>query len=109
MEPGMKPKAEIEADEVRQMLERLRDQGAFPPEPVIKRFEVIPGYDSTGDPAYYINVLVDDATPEKGLTLEKVRPIEDLIFEKLYHSPEDRWPYVRTIRESESLWGAEVE
>jgi hypothetical protein len=83
------------------LLERLRDRGAFPDRPAIRRFEVYADNDSTGDPAYYINVLLDDDTPEDDLAREKTRPIEDLIFEKLYRGPEDRWPYVRIIRESD--------
>ena len=89
------------SDAVRKLLERLRDRGAFPERPTIRRFEVQADNDYSGDPAYYITVLLDDATPEEDLVREKTRAIEDLIFEKLYHGPEDRWPYVRTIRESE--------
>jgi hypothetical protein len=92
---------------VRRLLERLRDRGAFPERPVIRRFEVQADHDYSGDPAYYITVLVDDATPEEDLVRAKTRPIEDLIFEKLYHGPEDRWPYVRTIRESERYMAVE--
>jgi hypothetical protein len=103
MEPGMKPKAEIEADEVRQMLERLRDQGAFPPKPAVKRFEVIPDRDSTGDPAYYITVLLDDAAPESELTYDLIKPIEQLVFDSVVRGPEEPWPYVRVILERDHL------
>ncbi|HEX6987061.1 MAG TPA: hypothetical protein VF170_16905 [Planctomycetaceae bacterium] len=99
----MKPKVEIDADEVRETLERLREQGAFPEKPVIKRFEVVPDYDSTGDPAYYISVLLDDATPDEDLVRDKVKPIERLVFDSVVRGPDEPWPYVRIVREREHL------
>jgi hypothetical protein len=99
----MKTKAEIEADEVRETLERLHERGAFPETPLIKRFDVVPDHDSTGDPAYYIAVLLEDGTPPDDITWEKIRPIEDLIFEKVFKGPDARWPYVRVVREREYL------
>lgn len=99
----MKTKAEFEADEVRDMLERLHKQGDFPETPVIKRFDVVPDYDSTGDPAYYIAVLLDDATPDEKLTREFTRPIEQIVFDNVVRGPDEPWPYIRIIREWEYL------
>lgn len=99
----MKSKSEIEADEVRLSLERLREQGAFPAKPAIKRFDVVPDHDSTGDPAYYIAVLLDDDTPEEDLSWEKTKPIERLVFDSVVRGPDEPWPYVRVIREREYL------
>ncbi len=104
---NMKTKAEVEADDVRGTLERLLKERVFPDRPVIVRFEVSADTDYSGDPAFHITVLLDDSTPEEDLVREKTRPIEDLIFEKLYHGPEDRWPYTRTIRESERYTAVE--
>lgn len=89
------------SEAIRRMLERLQAQSAFPERPVIKRFTVYADNDSTGDPAYYIAVLVDNDTPERDLTSEKVRPIEDLIFDKVFRGPDERWPYVRVVREQD--------
>jgi hypothetical protein len=99
----MKTKAEIEADAVREKLERLHEQGAFPATPAIKRFDVVPDYDSTGDPAYYIAVLLDDATPDDELTPEKMRPIRRIVFDNVVRGPDEPWPYIRILREWEYL------
>ena len=96
-----KTKAEVEADDVRGMLERLLEERVFPDRPVIVRFEVSADTDYSGDPAFHITVLLDDATPEEDLAWDRIRPIEDLVFEKVFRGPDERWPYVRIIRESD--------
>lgn len=90
-----------ESDAVREKLERLHQQGAFPERPVIRRFDVYADNDSTGDPAYYVAVLLDDATPEEELTWEMVQPIERIVFDAVFKGPDERWPYVRVVRERE--------
>ncbi len=89
---------------IKRLLERMRDRGDFPATPVIRRFEVYADNDYSGDPAYYITVLLDDGTPDGELTLDRLRPIKEPIFRKLFRNPdEDRWPYIRAIRESEQF------
>ena len=86
---------------VRRLLERLHASGAFPDRPIIQRFQVEEDNDSTGTPAYYITALLDDATSDEELTSEHIGPIENLIFEKVFRGADERWPFTRTIRESE--------
>ena len=90
-----------ESDTVREKLERLHQQGAFPKSPIIRRFDVYADNDSTGDPAYYIAVLLDDATPEEELTPDTLRAIDRIVFDAVFKGPEERWPYIRVVREQD--------
>ena len=74
---------------------------SLPASPRVVRIECHPGFDYGGDPAVYIWVLMDDATPEAEQTLKKVRPIEHAIRARLEEAGETRWPYVRFRTESE--------
>src|SRR5687767_3742426 len=86
---------------VSELLERLRDEGRFPPTPKIRRFEVEADHDHTGDPALFIWVLLDDGTPEEEFRWSALRPFEEAIREAVFASDDPRWPYVRFRTEAE--------
>ena len=66
------------------------------------------GQDSSGDPAVWIWVIVDDdAADDPGFTAESTRVSRE-IREALQRTGSDRWPYVRfrTATEQKSLQAA---
>lgn len=88
--------------DTRHLLEELnRLRRNFPASPRVNRFEVQEGFDSTGDPALYIWVLLRDDTPPDEQTSDKVRPIKERIVRALREAGESRWPYVRFRTEAE--------
>jgi hypothetical protein len=70
--------------------------------PRVVRIELEEGFDSTGDPALYIWVLLDDETAlDDDVTWQNVKQIDRTIRETLRGADEQRWPYVRFRTESE--------
>ena len=84
-------------------IQKLLDPASLdlPDSPRVVRIELEEGFDSTGDPALYIWVLLADDTPDEEQTWQKVREIRRIIRETLHDAQEERWPYVRFRTESE--------
>jgi hypothetical protein len=74
----------------------------LPEPPRVVRIELEEGFDSTGDPALYIWVLLDDETTlHDEVTWQNVKQINRTIRDTLRDADEQRWPYVRFRTESE--------
>jgi hypothetical protein len=93
------------SDETRR-LRAAMSEVQFPPEVLTWEFEF--GRDSTGDPAVWIWVLVDDAAAnDPGFTTVSTR-LQREIQQALQRAGLDRWPYVRfrTASEQKALQAA---
>lgn len=82
-------------------VEKLQEQGFSK----VREVHIDEGLDSTGDPAYFIWVLLDDAATSEDLSWKVIEPMHDAIFQIAWKfSREKIWPYVRVKRVKE--WGA---
>jgi hypothetical protein len=95
-------KADVEAEKVRDRLEEMLAEGSFPEKPVISRFEVLPDYDWTGHPSYYITVYLDPSTTPRFLKREKTQPIHEIVFENVFEGTDERWPYISIVRQKKA-------
>lgn len=87
---------------IQKVLRRLK-----PKDPPVARVEVQEGYDSIGDPAWFIWVLLPNGTPESDQTLKKLWPIEEAIVDDILSTGDPHWPYVRfrTVEEYAEISG----
>lgn len=89
-------------DTVEDIVKRLNAlRKKFPKSPRVVGFAVEDGTDWMGEPALYIWVLLDSATPESELDWEKLRPIDWAIHEDIFGRKDQRYPYVMYRTEAE--------
>jgi len=58
--------------------------------------------DSIGDDAIDVWVLVDDSTPDEGLSWDRVQPIHEEIHRALREAEVELWPYIKFRRQAEA-------
>lgn len=81
-------------------VEKLQEQGFSK----VREVHIDEGLDSTGDPAYFIWVLMDDAVSSEELSWKALEPMQSTIFRIAWaFSREKIWPFVRVKRVKE--WG----
>ncbi|MDQ3813730.1 MAG: hypothetical protein M3347_07240 [Armatimonadota bacterium] len=64
----------------------------------VRRVVVEEGIDTTGDPAFYIWVLLDDKVPDKRLNWKDIQPLVEHVEAQVRATHESIWPYVRVRR-----------
>lgn len=68
------------------------------------RVSVIAGTDHSGTEAYYVYLIFPDETPDTDLAWSKVKPMVRWVRDQIREADgEQRWPYVRVMRECEPL------
>jgi hypothetical protein len=79
---------------VKALLGLLRASGSLPD--FVRGFEVQTGEDSTGEPALYVDVLVNPTSgPASDATVDKWSKFTERLQEALLQLRLQRWPYVR--------------
>lgn len=68
----------------------------------VREVHIDEGHDSTGDPAYFIWVLMDDAVPDAALKWADLEPLDNLIFQTAWQfSRQKIYPHIRVQKVSE--------
>jgi hypothetical protein len=78
---------------VEKLIDDLREEGNFPS--FVKGYEVMKGEDSTGDPAFYITILVSPEQRYSEATVSNWNSFSNLLLDRLSGLRLQRYPYVR--------------
>jgi hypothetical protein len=74
-------------------LDALRPR--LPPTPRVVEIRHELSTDSTGDPAVFVWIILDDATSRSGWSRDHLEPIEDAVRAALADREIELWPYIR--------------
>lgn len=78
-----------------------RDQLPLPDRPKVLDIQFRRVLDSMGEPALYITVVLDDATPDEDRRWAMLKPIRDAVQDTIWNAGIDRYPYVSFATASE--------
>ncbi len=87
---------------VSELLKRLTPASLQGVEPLVRNSKATIGTDSTGDPAVFVTVVLDNAVTDEAIIGGKFGPLEDWIHQQIWEGSEYAyWPYVTLRRVAE--------